>query len=246
MSTKATNTMPPRGAGLRDERAPHPQRMKQPIQKRPTAKPIRRNNSVTTASAVLPPASKRARERIESKWAWHFRALLKLRDRLAKDGRAQRDDAAEPLEPHSMDIADSASDQFDHDLALSHLSAEQDALYEVEEALGRIRGGTYGICEATGRRIGAARLRAIPWTRFSREAQLRLEAEGALKHEQMGKPASLHGSVGEGFDEAETAGERKPEPEPDDESLSSASVPRSSLAHDGKRPSPKSGRGSLH
>ena len=246
MNTKVRNTMPRRGAGLRDERVPHPQRMKHPIQKRPTAKPVRRENSVTTASAVLPLASKRSTERIEPKWAWHFRALLKLRERLARDGRAQRDDAAESLEPHSLDIADSASDQFDHDLALTHLSAEQEALHEVEKALGRIRGGTYGVCEATGLRIGAARLRAIPWTRFSREAQLRMETEGNSKREQMGKSASLHESVSEGFDEAETAGEQKPEPEPDDEFLSSASVPRTPLAHAVKRALAKGRRRSLH
>lgn len=246
MSKKATNTMPPRGAGVRDERVTHPQRMKRPIQKRPTAKPVRRANSVATAGAVLALPSKRSGERIAPKWAWHFRALLKLRDRLAQDGRAQRDDAAQPIEPHSMDIADSASDQFDHDLALTHLSAEQDALNEVDGALRRIRSGTYGICEATGRWIGAARLRAIPWARFSREAQLRLETEGNSKREQMGQSASLHESVGEGFDDAETAGEQKPEPEPDDESLSSAAMPRSPLARAGKSPSQKGGRRSLH
>jgi hypothetical protein len=35
--------------------------------------------------------------------------------------------AAEPLEPHSLDDADSAPDEFAHDLALTQLSAEQDA-----------------------------------------------------------------------------------------------------------------------
>jgi hypothetical protein len=36
-----------------------------------------------------------------------------------------------------MDIADSATDEFDHDTALSRLSAEQDALFEIPNALPR-------------------------------------------------------------------------------------------------------------
>jgi RNA polymerase-binding transcription factor DksA len=47
---------------------------------------------------------------------------------------------------------------------------EENSFAEVEAALQRIRNGTYGICEATGKPISLDRLRAIPWTRFCREA----------------------------------------------------------------------------
>ena len=39
----------------------------------------------------------------------------------------------------------------------------------------RIEDGTYGICELTGKPIGWKRLEAIPWTRFSVEAENQLE-----------------------------------------------------------------------
>ena len=42
-------------------------------------------------------------------------------------------------------------------------------LYEIEVALGKISTGTYGVCEETEEPIEIARLRAIPWTRFSIE-----------------------------------------------------------------------------
>jgi DnaK suppressor protein len=42
----------------------------------------------------------------------------------------------------------------------------QETLDEVALALGRLEDGSYGICEACGEPIGAARLEAMPATRF--------------------------------------------------------------------------------
>ena len=50
--------------------------------------------------------------------------------------------------------------------ALSLLSQEQDALYEIDEALKRIEQGTYGICELCNKPILHARLEAIPFAWF--------------------------------------------------------------------------------
>jgi len=83
-------------------------------------------------------------------------------------------------------MADAATDTFDRDFALGMLSSEQDALYEIDEALNRIRNGTYGKCELTGKPIEPARLEAIPWTRFSTAAETQLEREGALKKARLG------------------------------------------------------------
>jgi RNA polymerase-binding transcription factor DksA len=115
---------------------------------------------------------------INPKWAWHYRALLKLRDRLTQQQSERLMAACEPLEPHSMDLADSATDEFDHNLSVSELCVEQDALFEIEDALRRIEDGNYGRCEGTGKRIPAARLRAIPWTRFGKELAERMERDG--------------------------------------------------------------------
>src|SRR5213075_932289 len=69
---------------------------------------------------------------------------------------------------------------------LSLLSSDQDAIYEIEEALKRIEKGTYGVCELTGKPIPKARLDAIPWTRFTVEAQAQLERDGALRSRKLG------------------------------------------------------------
>ena len=52
-------------------------------------------------------------------------------------------------------------------------------LMEIESALGRIEGGTFGVCEETEEMIEPERLRAIPWTRLS--------IEGAEIRESMNK-----------------------------------------------------------
>ena len=73
-------------------------------------------------------------------------------------------------------MADAGTDSFDRDLALGLASFEQESLYEVEAALKRIDDGTYGVCELTGRSIPWRRLQAVPWTRFSIEAEAKIEA----------------------------------------------------------------------
>ena len=92
-------------------------------------------------------------------WAWHYQRLQSFRDHLLDTHAIQIAEVSGPLEQNSMDTADTATDEFEHDLALGLLSQERDALYEVEAAIRRILDGSYGICEETGKPIPAARLR---------------------------------------------------------------------------------------
>ena len=56
-------------------------------------------------------------------------------------------------------------------------------LFEIEQALGRIENGNFGICEETEEAIEPERLRAIPWTRLSIEgAELRESMKKRYAH----------------------------------------------------------------
>ncbi|MBK8092486.1 MAG: TraR/DksA C4-type zinc finger protein [Verrucomicrobiaceae bacterium] len=77
-----------------------------------------------------------------------------------------------------MHQADAGSDAYDRDFALSLLGKEQDALYEINEALKRIDNGTYGICEGTGEKIMEERLEAMPFARYGIKWQEKIEREG--------------------------------------------------------------------
>jgi DnaK suppressor protein len=80
-----------------------------------------------------------------------------------------------------MHQGDAGSDAYDRDFALSMLAKEQDALYEIEEALHRIKKRIYGICEMSGKRIPAPRLEAIPFARLTVECQAQWEKEFGTK-----------------------------------------------------------------
>jgi DnaK suppressor protein len=110
------------------------------------------------------------------KWAWHHHTLTRLHAGLLA---ARQEHEAETRLPHERGGAD-AVDFTEAELELRDLRAELahefSALAEVEAALARIRDGRYGICEDTGAPIPAARLRALPWTRYTRAAAERREA----------------------------------------------------------------------
>jgi RNA polymerase-binding transcription factor DksA len=111
---------------------------------------------------------------------------LRLRNYLLnRQGKLARD-AAEEQSVFSLHMADAGTDSFDRDLALSRISSEQDAMYEIDDALMRISDGTYGVCQLTGKPIERARLDAIPWTRFSVAAESQLEKEGAVRRARLG------------------------------------------------------------
>jgi RNA polymerase-binding transcription factor DksA len=102
-----------------------------------------------------------ALERIDSRWAWHHCALLRLRQSLL---HAAADHAA----AKAVDVANCPPDHechSNHEAVLAELIAPAERLPEVDAALARIRAHTYGLSETTGEPISAARLRAMPWTR---------------------------------------------------------------------------------
>lgn len=161
-----------------------------------------------TTSQIL--AGILAPPRIDPKWKTHYDALIDLRAQLGQRKGGLSEIAKEEQQAFSLHMADAGTDEFDRDFALSMISSDQNALYEIEEALSRIRAGTYGICELSGKTIEAERLAAIPWTRFSADAQRELEASGSVARTRFGargswnEPAASEDSEG-GGDEAEAA-----------------------------------------
>ncbi len=128
---------------------------------------------------------------IKPEWERFYRILLDLRERLINQMNGLAKESAEEINNYSLHMADSGTDNFDRDFALSLLSSDQDAIFEIEEALKRIQKGRYGICELTGKPIPKARLEAIPWTRFTVEAQSQLEKDGALKQRRLGSLGTI-------------------------------------------------------
>jgi DnaK suppressor protein len=150
-------------------------------------RPKARGKATSQQTLGSPPDS----QQVRPKWRRHFERLLKLRDHLLKQQKTELKQAVDESPTYSMHMADAGTDSYDRDLSLGLLSHEQNALYEVDEALNRIREGTYGKCEMTGKIIPAKRLEAIPWTRFTAEAEKTLEEKGEVEHAQLGTLQSV-------------------------------------------------------
>ncbi len=127
--------------------------------------------------------------RVKAEWKKYYEILLEIRGRLTHQMDDLKKESAEEMSSYSMHMADSGTDNFDRDNALSLLSSDQDAVYEIDEALKRIEKNIYGVCELTGKKISKTRLTAVPWARYTVEAQARLEKEGAVR--QRNKLGSL-------------------------------------------------------
>jgi RNA polymerase-binding transcription factor DksA len=180
------------------------------VKKDGAGKPAR---SATAASILGEPAvrvRKNGEVKVKAEWAKYYRHLLELREQLLKQMSGLAKESAQEMAGYSLHMADSGTDNFDRDFALSLLSSDQDAIYEIEEALKRIERNTYGVCELTGKPIPRARLEAIPWTRFTVQAQAQLERDGALRQRRLGALGTVD-SVGVADSDTE---EDEPEEKP--------------------------------
>ncbi len=168
--------------------------------------------AATAASILGRPVTvkKNGDVKIKPEWAKFYQRLIDLRDQLTRQMDGLAKESAQEMPGYSLHMADSGTDNFDRDFALSLLSSDQDAIYEIEEALKRIERNTYGICELTGKPIPKTRLEAIPWTRFTVQAQAQLEREGALRQRRLGSLGTID-SIGLAEVESE---EEEPEEKP--------------------------------
>ena len=72
-------------------------------------------------------------------------------------------------------MADLGTDNYEIDNIIGLMDSERKMLAEIDEALGRIEDGTYGICLGAGEQIPKQRLMAIPWARYCVSCATNLE-----------------------------------------------------------------------
>jgi DnaK suppressor protein len=169
--------------------------------------PSKSKKATTESPAILLGMNHRER-RLDPFVRQQKEKLLQLRDAMvdsmagvAQDTLRSRAEGSE-ASAFGMHQADAGSDAYDRDFALSLLSQEQDALYEIDQALKRIELGTYGKCEMSGKQIPRARLEAIPFARFTVECQSQLEKQNKASRVRQ-SVTSLFGLTEEEGGEAE-------------------------------------------
>lgn len=98
-------------------------------------------------------------EQFKKKLETRQRELHGIVSRIEQDGRTADSDAAQ-------DIADRAANSYTKEFLFSQSNNERQLLQMVENALERIREGTFGECVNCGHEINAKRLDAVPWTSY--------------------------------------------------------------------------------
>ena len=135
-----------------------------------------------------------AEKDVPEKFKRYYKLLIDLRTHLTAGielhseetlKRSAKDDAGD-LSAYGQHMADAGTDTFDRDFALSMVASEQEALSEIDAAIKRIHAGNYGICEITQKPIAKDRLLAVPFTRYSADAQKNLERNRHRSRTQAG------------------------------------------------------------
>ena len=130
---------------------------------------------------------------IPSKWKRYYKLLIELRTHVKEElalhtaetlKQSSKENSGD-LSGYGSHQADAGTDTFDRDFALGILSTEHDALNEIEEAIYRIKDGSYGICEQTGKPIKKERLSVVPFTRFSLEGQIEFEKKSKKRRDRV-------------------------------------------------------------
>src|SRR5690242_3288650 len=111
----------------------------------------------------------RTREEVEA----YRRCLLALAKRHRGGASGLRFDSSHGLGGESggglsnvpMHLADLGNASYEEDMNLTLLEAQEQLLQECDDALSRIAGGGFGLCEECHRPIAEGRLRACPYAR---------------------------------------------------------------------------------
>lgn len=110
-----------------------------------------------------------------------FRELLlaKRRELLgdvsSMEEEALRTNGGSNLSNLPVHMADMGTDNYEQEFTLGLVQKDRELLHMINVALDKIRKGTYGLCEGTGRPISRARLEAQPWAKYSIEYARQME-----------------------------------------------------------------------
>jgi DnaK suppressor protein len=85
--------------------------------------------------------------------------LLKTIARTEEEGRTADDDP-------TVDLADKAANSYTKEFLFGQTKTDRSMLQLIDEALQRIKAGTFGTCIECGEELQLKRLEAVPWARY--------------------------------------------------------------------------------
>lgn len=173
---KASGGKPSSGKASAPAAAPAPEKSKSAAQ----AAPSRPAAPVSKSSAAVEEAPAGPKARMNKTELKFFEGLLneKKETLLQELGyledntmRLSSKEGAGDLSSHAYHLADHATETQDREQAFHMASREGKYLFYIEEALDRVRNGTFGVCKKCGKIIPKARLEAVPTAKMCIECK---------------------------------------------------------------------------
>jgi DnaK suppressor protein len=94
--------------------------------------------------------------------------LLRIIARTEQEGREADEDP-------TVDLADKAANSYTKEFLFGQTHNDRSLLALVDDALSRIKNGTFGECVACHEKLQQKRLEAVPWTRYCLACQEKKE-----------------------------------------------------------------------
>src|SRR5437870_8168274 len=106
---------------------------------------------------------------------YYKKRLLARREELLRNIARTEEEGRAADEDPTVDLADKAANSYTKEFLFGQTNTDRATLQLVEEALERIRKGTYGICENCGEELQQKRLEAVPWASHCTSCQEKQE-----------------------------------------------------------------------
>ena len=128
------------------------------------------------------------------------KTLLDMKEKLVAEGlgKSLPEDLVRPFD--IGDEADRADTERTHEVSILLSARDKEKLLAIDEALEKIREGTYWVCEECGEEIGGGRLKVMPLAKSCVTCQSRLEKETA--HQKFAEGKLDQSLIGEAEGEA--------------------------------------------
>jgi DnaK suppressor protein len=151
----------------------------QVAQKRKKASRVKVSSTRTKKRSLTSADTEHFKQLLLEKRREILRNVNEFEDEALKKSRL---DASGDLSSMPIHMADIGTDNYEQEFALGLMDSERKLLREIDNSLGRIEQGTYGICEGTSKPIPKARLEAQPWARYCVE-YARMVEQGLVQEE---------------------------------------------------------------
>jgi len=106
------------------------------------------------------------------------KSLLTMRGEILSKAKKLKEDSYTLGTDGIQDMADAASNSYNVDILMSISDNDLNLLKDIDNALDKIKNGTYGICEECEEKISEKRLEANPVARYCITCKRMMEEKG--------------------------------------------------------------------